>query len=185
MKELIKKVSKMDLGNPVMTALVGLVVFYIGLKMFSGGMKSMGNLEHLNFFLGNPIYMFVGGIVMTILWQSSSLSTTAIIALVASGALPLPAAIAAVLGANIGTTITAVLASFAVDDPAGLTIALHHVFFNLIGVIIVYPVKAVRNIPVILAKRLSVITAKRRYVAILYVLVTFLLLPLLGVVLFN
>ena len=37
MKELIKKVSKMDLGNPVMTALVGLVVFYIGLKMFSGG----------------------------------------------------------------------------------------------------------------------------------------------------
>jgi uncharacterized membrane protein len=55
MNELIKKVCKMDLGNPIMTALVGLVVFYIGLKMFSGGMKSMGNLEHLNFFLGNPI----------------------------------------------------------------------------------------------------------------------------------
>ena len=93
MNELIKKVSKMELGNPVITALVGLVVFYIGLKMFSGGMKSMGNLEHLNFFLGNPIYMFIGGIVMTLLWQSSSLSTTAIIALVASGALPLPAAL--------------------------------------------------------------------------------------------
>jgi phosphate:Na+ symporter len=106
MNKLIKKVCRMDLGNPIMTALVGLVVFYIGLKMFSGGMKSMGNLEHLNFFLGNPIYMFVGGIVMTLLWQSSSLSTTAIIALVASGALPLPAAIAAVLGANIGTTGT-------------------------------------------------------------------------------
>ena len=71
MNELIKKVSKMELGNPVITALVGLVVFYIGLKMFSGGMKSMGNLEHLNFFLGNPIYMFIGGIVMTLLWQSS------------------------------------------------------------------------------------------------------------------
>ena len=40
----------MDLGNPIMTTLVGLVVFYIGLKMFSGRMKSMGNLEHLNFF---------------------------------------------------------------------------------------------------------------------------------------
>ena len=67
MNELIKKVSKMELGNPVITALIGLVVFYIGLKMFSGGMKSMGNLEHLNFFLGNPIYMFIGGIVMTLL----------------------------------------------------------------------------------------------------------------------
>ena len=94
----------MDLGNPVITALVGLIIFYIGLKTFSGGMKSMGNMEHLSWFLGSPFYMFFGGIIMTLLWQSSSLSTTAIIALVASGALPLPAAIGAVLGANIGTT---------------------------------------------------------------------------------
>ena len=104
MNELIKKVQKMELGNPIITTLIGLVVFYIGLKMFSGGMKSMGNIEHLAWFTGNYIYMFFGGIVMTLLWQSSSLSTTAIIALVASGAVPLPAAIAAVLGANIGTT---------------------------------------------------------------------------------
>ncbi|MGB0649240.1 MAG: hypothetical protein ACPGKW_03265, partial [Candidatus Actinomarina sp.] len=89
------------------------------------------------------------------------------------------------LGANIGTTITAVLASFAVDNSAGLTIALHHVFFNAIGVAIIYPIQFIRNIPVNLAKSLAVVTAKRRYVAILYVLVTFLLLPLLGVVLFN
>ena len=133
--KLSKKGSKMDLGNPVMTALVGLVVFYIGLKMFSGGMKSMGNLEHLNFFLGNPIYMFVGGIVMTILWQSSSLSTTAIVGLVASGAVPLPAAIAAVLGANIGTTGTIWLAGAFVSDglPKGdtLRIAMAHTGVNL------------------------------------------------------
>ena len=79
--KLWKKVGKMELGNPVITALIGLVVFYIGLKMFSGGMKSMGNMEHLTWFLGNPIYMFFGGIIMTLAWQSSSLSTTAIIAL--------------------------------------------------------------------------------------------------------
>ena len=143
MKELIKKVGKMELGNPVITALVGLVVFYIGLKMFSGGMKSMGNLEHLNFFLGNPIYMFIGGIVMTLLWQSSSLSTTAIIALVASGALPLPAAIAAVLGANIGTTGTIWLAGILVSDgmPKGdtLRIALAHSGANLFMSVMLLP----------------------------------------------
>ena len=114
--KLWKKVGKMELGNPVITALIGLVVFYIGLKMFSGGMKSMGNMEHLTWFLGNPIYMFFGGIIMTLAWQSSSLSTTAIIALVASGALPLPAAVACVLGANIGTTGTIWLAGFFVSD---------------------------------------------------------------------
>ena len=46
--ELWRKVKRMDLGNPVITTLVGLVVFYIGLKMFSGGMKSMGNMDHLS-----------------------------------------------------------------------------------------------------------------------------------------
>ena len=125
----------MDLGNPIITTLVGLVVFYVGLKTFSGGMKSVGNIEHLSWFLGNPIYMFVGGIVMTLLWQSSSLSTTAIIALVASGALPLPSAIAAVLGANIGTTGTIWLAGLLVSDgmPKGdtLRIAIAHTGANL------------------------------------------------------
>ena len=133
----------MDLGNPVMTALVGLVIFYIGLKMFSGGMKSMGNLEHLNFFIHNPYWMFLGGIVMTLLWQSSSLSTTAIIALVASGAVPLPAAIAAVLGANIGTTGTIWLAGLLVSDgmPKGdtLRIAMAHTGVNLLMAVALLP----------------------------------------------
>ena len=44
---LFKKVKNMELSNPIITTLIGLVVFYIGLKMFSGGMKSMGNIEHL------------------------------------------------------------------------------------------------------------------------------------------
>ena len=134
-KTLGKRGSRMDLGNPVITALVGLIIFYVGLKTFSGGMKSMGNIEHLSWFLGNPLYMFAGGIIMTLLWQSSSLSTTAIIALVASGALPLPAAIAAVLGANIGTTGTIWLAGLFVSDgmPKGdtLRIAMAHTGVNL------------------------------------------------------
>jgi|TARA_Y100000289_G_C3856528_1_gene116312 Na+/phosphate symporter len=148
-KQLQKKVNTMDMSvqwlltNPVTTALVGLVIFYIGLKMFSGGMKSMGNMEHLTWFLGNPIYMFFGGIIMTLAWQSSSLSTTAIIALVASGALPLPAAVACVLGANIGTTGTIWLAGFFVSDgiPKGdtLRIAMAHTGMNLLMAIMLLP----------------------------------------------
>ena len=61
--ELWRKVKKMDLGNPVITTLVGLVVFYIGLKMFSGGMKSMGNMDHLSYFFHNTYFMFLGGYV--------------------------------------------------------------------------------------------------------------------------
>ncbi len=143
MDKLVKKVKKMELGNPVITTLVGLVIFYIGLKMFSGGMKSMGNMEHLTWFIASPFYMFIGGIVMTLLWQSSSLSTTAIIALVASGAVPLPAAIAAVLGANIGTTGTIWLAGVLVSDgmPKGdtLRIAMAHTGVNLLMALALLP----------------------------------------------
>lgn len=149
-KKLIQKVKDMELGNPIITTLVGLVVFYIGLKMFSGGMKSMGNLDHLAFFTHNTVYMFFGGIIMTLLWQSSSLSTTAIIALVASGAIPLPAAIAAVLGANIGTTGTIWLAGLLVSDgmPKGdtLRIAMAHTGVNMFMALTLMPfVKHIAN----------------------------------------
>ena len=133
----------MVLNNPVFQAIIGLIVFYIGLKMFSTGMKSMGKLEHLEYFISNPYWMFLGGIVCTLLWQSSSLSTTAIIGLVASGALPLPSAIAAVLGANIGTTGTIWLAGIMVSDgmPVGTTkhIALVHTGVNLLMAVTLLP----------------------------------------------
>ena len=136
MAELSKKLKNMELNNPVIQSLIGLVIFYIGLKMFSGGMKSMGKLEHLEYFISNPYWMFLGGIVCTLLWQSSSLSTTAIVGLVASGALPLPSAVAAVLGANIGTTGTIWLAGMMVSDgmPMGTTkhIAIVHTGVNIL-----------------------------------------------------
>ena len=133
----------MDFNNPIFQTLFGLVIFYIGLKLFSGGMKSMGKLEHMEVFLGNPYYMFLGGIICTLLWQSSSLSTTAIIGLVASGALPLPSAIAAVLGANIGTTGTIWIAGIMVSDgmPQGITkqIAIIHTGVNALMAVALLP----------------------------------------------
>ena len=103
----------------------------------------MGILDHLSFFIHNPYWMFLGGILMTLLWQSSSLSTTAIIALVASGAVPLPAAIAAVLGANIGTTGTIWVAGLLGSDgmPKGdtLRIAMAHTGMNLLMAVSLLP----------------------------------------------
>ena len=128
---------------PIVQIGIGLVVFYFGLKMFAGGMKSLGNVEHLEWFVHNPYWMFLGGIICTLAWQSSSLSTPAIIALVASGFLPLPSAIAAVLGANIGTTGTIWLAGLLVSDgfPKGdtLRIAIAHTGANLLMAVSLLP----------------------------------------------
>ena len=133
----------MEFNNPVFQTLLGLVIFYIGLKMFSGGMKSMSHLEHLEHFTHNPYWMFFGAIVCTLLWQSSSLTTTAVIGLVASGALPLPSAIAAILGANVGTTGTIWIAGILVSDglPTGITkqVALVHTGVNTVMAIALLP----------------------------------------------
>ena len=134
---------KLLLDSPVVSIVVGLVVFYIGLKMFASGMKSLGDVEQLKYFMSNPYYMFIGGIVCTLLWQSSSLSTTAIIGLVASGILPLPSAIACILGANIGTTGTIWLAGLLVSDgmPTGITkqVAIVHTGVNTLMAICLLP----------------------------------------------
>ena len=133
----------MEFNNPVFQTLLGLVIFYIGLKMFSGRMKSMSHLEHLQYFTHNPYWMFFGAIICTLLWQSSSLTTTAVIGLVASGALPLPSAIAAILGANVGTTGTIWIAGMLVSDgwPTGITkqVALVHTGVNAIMAIGLLP----------------------------------------------
>ena len=138
-----KRSSLTEFNNPIFQTIFGLLIFYVGLKLFSGGMKSMGKLEHMEYFLGNPYYMFLGGIICTLLWQSSSLSTTAIIGLVASGALPLPSAIAAVLGANIGTTGTIWLAGILISDgmPVGITkqIAMIHTGVNALMAVALLP----------------------------------------------
>ena len=129
--------------TPAFKIILGLIIFYIGLKMFAGGMKSLGNVEHLEWFIHNPYWMFLGGIICTIMWQSSSLSTTAIVGLVASGILPLPSAGAAILGANIGTTGTIWLAGFFVSDglPKGdtLRIAIAHTGVNMLMAIALLP----------------------------------------------
>ena len=138
-----KSRSFMEFNNPIFQALLGLVIFYIGLKMFSGGMKSMSHLENLQWFISNPYWMFLGAIVCTLLWQSSSLTTTAVIGLVASGSLPLPSAIAAILGANVGTTGTIWIAGILVSDgmPVGITkqVALVHTGVNAIMAVALLP----------------------------------------------
>ncbi|GAB4304851.1 MAG: Na/Pi symporter [Myxococcota bacterium] len=91
------------------------------------------------------------GILITVLVQSSSVTTSILVPMVGSGILTLEAAMPITIGANIGTTITALLASLA-GDVHGLAIALAHLFFNICGTLIFYPVKTMRNIPLRLAR---------------------------------
>lgn len=125
------------------------------------------------------------GIGVTVAVQSSSITTSILVPLVAAGVLTLPSAYPITLGANIGTTITALIASLAVARPEGLTIALVHLLFNVVGIVLVYPVPQVRVVPIRLAEALAEAAVRRHRVVFAYTVTLFLVLPLLGVFLIQ
>ncbi|XP_059115073.1 sodium-dependent phosphate transport protein 2C [Peromyscus eremicus] len=120
------------------------------------------------------------GAGLTFLLQSSSVFTAAIVPLMGVGVINLERAYPLFLGSNIGTTTTALLAALASPPDTlliAVQVALIHFFFNLAGILLWYLVPVLR-LPIPLAKRFGDLTAQYRWVAIVYLLFTFLLLPL-------
>jgi sodium-dependent phosphate cotransporter len=122
------------------------------------------------------------GLVITVLVQSSSITTSILIPMVGAGVLSLKNAFPVTLGANVGTTITALLASLAAERPEGLTIALVHVLFNVFGILLFYPVPALRMIPLRLATGLADLAQRRKRWVLVYVMTAFVIVPLAGIV---
>ena len=108
--------------------------------------KSQQNLE--KFVFGNSFKSLVWGAGITAAVQSSSVTTSLIVPLVATEKITLRKAFPFLMGANIGTTITALIASISQTE-AALAVALCHLMFNLFGVFILFPIRAIRNIPIL------------------------------------
>jgi solute carrier family 34 (sodium-dependent phosphate cotransporter) len=121
------------------------------------------------------------GAVITVSVQSSSIATAILIPLAASGILSLASCYPITLGANVGTTITALLASLATNRPEALTVALVHTLFNVSGIVLFYPVPAMRRIPMRMAEWMAELAITRRSAVVAYVVGTFLVIPAVGV----
>jgi sodium-dependent phosphate cotransporter len=130
-------------------------------------------------FGANPVFAILVGMVITAIIQSSSITTSLLVPLIGAGAMSLEAAFPITLGANIGTTITAMMAAMAMNVH-GLAIAFVHLAFNLVGVLIIYPLKPIRNIPLNAARALARVTVKRKWVALVFIAGLFYGLPLLA-----
>jgi len=126
----------------------------------------------------------LSGTIITILVQSSSTTTSLIVPLAGAGILTLRQVYPFTLGANIGTTVTALLAATAVTGKAAfpaLQIALVHLTYNLLGVIVIYGLPIFRNIPMRNAEALARLTRKSKAVALAYIVLVFFVIPLIAV----
>ena len=116
------------------------------------------------------------GVIVTVMVQSSSITTSLLVPLAASGVLRLEQAFPVTMGANVGTTVTAFMAALAVSGPnaaAGLEIALVHLLFNLSGIVIIYPVRAIRQVPLNLAQWLTRAALRSRKMTIFWLAAAF------------
>ena len=120
----------------------------------------------------NAVLSILVGVVVTIMVQSSSITTSLLVPLAAAGLLRLEQAFPVMLGANIGTTVTAFLAALAVSGPnaaAGLEIALVHLLFNLSGILLIYPVAAIRQVPLRLAVTLTRVALRSKRMLLFWI----------------
>jgi sodium-dependent phosphate cotransporter len=127
----------------------------------------------------------VVGALVTIAVQSSSITTSILIPLVASGLLLVRNAYPITLGANIGTTITALLAALAAGTVDSLTIAFTHTIFNIAGILLIFPWLKIRYVPVIMAEKLADIAIKRKSLALGYTFGVFVVIPALGILILR
>ena len=131
-------------------------------------------------FLTGYVAILVGA-GMTIIVQSSSVFTSALTPLVGMGVVTLERVYPLTLGSNIGTTVTGILAALVQSEnkfKQALQLALCHLFFNIFGITIWYPIPHLRRIPIALAKGLGNKTSKYRWFAVAYLILVFFLFPL-------
>ena len=134
------------------------------------------------FIFKTAVHGIVFGMLLTIMVQSSSITTSTIVPLAGAGVLTLRQVYPFTMGANIGTTITALLAALTLNVTA-LVAAFAHLLFNLYGILLIYVNPLFREIPLKLAVWLSEIAIKNKFIPLIYLVCFFFLLPFIIIIL--
>ncbi len=167
----------------IMMIVVGLVILFIALTIITKSARRSieGKVQKVIdrvLFRSAPT-SFGTGLGLTAFVQSSSVTTSLVVPLVGGGILTIEQIFPYTLGANIGTTVTALLAALASQDGStaatyALAIALVHLYFNIMGIVFLYPL---RKVPIYLAKKVAKFISTNRKMAILFIVVVFFAIP--------
>ena len=193
------EVGGLELANPVnlivdpvtdvITALTGesggwmlavsVVLLFVALRYIVVNLKLLviGRVEVFfsEVLFRNPARAFAFGVVLTIMVQSSSITTSVAVPLAGAGLLTLRQIFPFTLGANLGTTVTAMLAALVTGVEAAVAVAFAHVLFNVAGIAMAWPL---RRIPMRLATSLADWSIRSRLIPVVYVVTVFFLIPL-------
>ncbi len=169
-------------NNDWIIAIMGIFLLFAAIKLFSKYSyklligKSKDKMK--SYIFSNPFKSFSWGLLFTGALQSSSITTSLSVPLVATRKVSLSSVFPFIMGANIGTTITALLAAIFKSE-AAISLAIAHLVFNFIGVLIFLPFTKIRSFPVDLARRFGLLASDNRLIGFFYIILTFFLIPFL------
>jgi len=182
-----KFVQQFTLDNDVIYLVVSVLITFLMLYSLVKLLRSLV-LEKIESFFDEYIFKTAFraisfGIILTIMVQSSSITTSLIVPLAGAGVLTLQKIFPFTLGANIGTTVTALLAALT-GTVSALIAAISHLFFNIIGISVIYGIPLLRGIPIKCAEIISEKAIENKLVPIIYLLIVFVGIPL-SIIVFN
>jgi len=176
-----KFLQKFSFDNDIVYLLISVFITFMMLYSIVKLLKSLVLKKIEGFFdqyiFNTAIKAMLFGIIITIMVQSSSITTSLVVPLAGAGVLTLRQIFPFTLGANIGTTVTALLAAIT-GTVSALVAAFSHLLFNILGIVIIYCIPALRNIPLKCAEIISEQAVTKKYLPLLYLFCIFVLLPL-------
>jgi len=187
LKEVVRPVSDSVVSwlgeSGALVLIVGIVLLIGSLKFLVDLLKALmtGRAEktlHRTLFR-SAWSAILAGLIITVMVQSSSITTSLMIPLVGAGVVTLEQVFPFTIGANVGTTITAMLAALSTGSPAAVTVAFSHLMFNISAALLIYVPRFMRAIPLYLARILGRLASENRLLAAAYIVLAFFGLPLL------
>ncbi|MFH1532743.1 MAG: Na/Pi symporter [Pseudomonadota bacterium] len=162
------------------TFVLALALLFAALVGFVNVMRSLvlDKVERIfnDFVFRNAFFGLLFGLLVTAVVQSSSVTTSIVVPLAGAGLVTIQQVFPFTLGANIGTTVTALLAALASGSMAGLSVALAHLLFNVFGILLIFPF---RKVPIALAEAFADLALRSRAIPIVFIVGLYLVLPFL------
>ena len=176
-----KFLQKFSFDNDIVYLIISVFLTFMMLYSIVKLLKSLVLKKIEGFFdqyiFNTAVKAMLFGIIITIMVQSSSITTSLVVPLAGAGVLTLRQIFPFTLGANIGTTVTALLAAIT-GTVSALVAAFSHLLFNISGIVIIYCIPALRNIPLKCAEIISEQAVTKKYLPLLYLFFIFVLVPL-------
>ena len=176
-----KFIQKFTFDNDIFYLILSVFITFLMLYSIVKLLKSLVLKKIEGFFdqyiFNTALKAMIFGVIITIMVQSSSITTSLVVPLAGAGVLTLRQIFPFTLGANIGTTVTALLAAIT-GTVSALVAAFSHLLFNITGIIIIYCIPVLRNIPLRCAEIISEQAVNKKYLPLLYLFFIFVLVPL-------